>query len=134
MGIISMAIASSVNAGEIIDLRDQTSPASDSPRLNETTTYVGRWNVTGGKKPCLISLLATRVESANAWAVDGACPGEVLDDVAGWRPEPDGIALARADGLTRALFADQGDRTWVWEGEGSRLTLSRAAVHPPGRG
>lgn len=104
-------------------LQDEASQSSGSRRIEEASGYAGVWNVTGGKKLCRISILPERVESANAWAVAGAaCLNDTVGVVAGWRPEPDGIAFAGADGLTIAMFADQGDGRWTWRG----LTLRRA--------
>ncbi len=86
---------------------------SISLRMAEPADVAGAWDVTLPGQHCVLTLTTTRIEEANAYALDGAaCLSELLPSpIAGWRPAPDGLELAGADRRTLVLFADQGDGT-----------------------
>jgi hypothetical protein len=96
--------------------------------MAEPAEVAGSWNVTVSGRQCALTLTTTRVEAANAYALDGAaCLSDLLPSpVAGWRPAPDGIELAGDDRRTLVLFADQGDGTGRATLAGDVVTLRRS--------
>lgn len=90
---------------------DEPAQSSGSLRLEEPETLAGRWSIATAKGECAVVFTGRRIDSANAWAIDDAsgCLAGLVPGVVGWRPVPDGIALASADRRTAALFATGAD-------------------------
>jgi hypothetical protein len=90
---------------------DEPAQSSGSLRLEEPQTLAGRWSIATAKGECAVVFTNRRIDSANAWAIDDAsgCLAGLVPGVVGWRPVPDGIALASADRRTVALFATGAD-------------------------
>lgn len=110
-------------------MNGQASGNQDSLRMREPSELIGRWTVTGDSTvanlPCTIVFLNERIDAANAWrlSADGNCLNKVLTGAVGWRPAPDGIEFASADGRTIAMF----DATGAGRGTaGEALRLARA--------
>lgn len=85
--------------------------SSDSLKLEEPAGLAGRWVIATETGDCAVVFTTTRIESANAWAVEdvGGCLRGLAPGTIGWRPTPDGIALVAANRLTVVLFARTAD-------------------------
>ena len=107
----------------------ETSVNQASLRMREPAELIGRWTVTADinskKLPCTIVFSDQRIDAANAWCLSsgGNCLNKVLTGVVGWRPAPDGIEFASADGRTVAMFDANGDARGAG---GAALKLARA--------
>lgn len=100
--------------------------SSDSLKLEESAALAGRWVIATETGDCAVDFTTTRIDSANAWAVDDStgCLGRLAPGTVGWRPTPDGIALAAADRRTVLLFAKGADG-WTATSPGGAATLRR---------
>lgn len=100
--------------------------SSGSLRLDEPATLAGRWVIATERGDCAVVFATTRIESANAWALEDStgCLNGLAPGAVGWRPTPDGIALASADRRTVVLFAKGADG-WSGTLSGAAATLRR---------
>lgn len=106
------------------------SASGASPRLGEPSQYRGEWLVEApGVPPCRFALATSRVEAANAFGFERPprCLAALLGaEPAGWRPAPDGLDLADADGLSLAFFASGAEGFSARGADGTVLRLRRA--------
>lgn len=111
---------------EMTQLHGEPAQSSGSLRLEEPATLVGRWIIAMQTGDCAVDFTARRIDSANAWAVEDVtgCLTASVPGVVGWRPTPDGIALASADRRTVVLFATGADG-WSATLSGGPATLRR---------
>ncbi len=111
---------------EMTQLHGEPAQSSGSLRLEEPAALVGRWIVATQRGDCAVDFTARRIDSANAWAVEDAtgCLTALAPGVVGWRPTPDGIALASADRRTVVLFATGADG-WSATLSGDPATLRK---------
>jgi len=103
-----------------------------SLRMAEPADVAGAWEVVIGTRTCPMTLRTERVETANAYVLNGgAClDGAVPATAVAWRPAPEGIELVGADRLTLVLFTDDG------RGGGTAVVGTAPATlrrRPPGR-
>ncbi|MGN7161262.1 AprI/Inh family metalloprotease inhibitor [Sphingomonas sp. SAFR-052] len=105
---------------------DEPAQSRGSLRMEEPESLAGRWLVATAKGECAVVFTTRRVESANAWALEdaGNCFAGLVPGAVGWRPVPDGIALASADRRTAALFA-RGADGWTATLASGAATLRR---------
>lgn len=75
-----------------------------SPALADPQSLAGAWTLTLPSATCRIVLTATASAHGYRAAPRGACPAPIAQ----WRPVPDGLELAGADGLTLILFEPVG--------------------------
>ncbi len=104
------------------------SAAMTSLYLPEAAELAGRWRLGGGGAPCEVTLLAdqTNTDQFSPYRLHDPsdCLGRLgLAQVVGWRPAPDGLELARADGIGVAFFSREGAERFVRLSDG--LSLSR---------
>ncbi|KQM30907.1 AprI/Inh family metalloprotease inhibitor [Sphingomonas sp. Leaf10] len=106
--------------------QDEPTQSSGSVRIEEPETLAGRWVIATAQGDCAVVFTSRRIDSANAWAVEDAsgCLAGLVPGVVGWRPVPDGIALASADRRTAVLFA-RGAAGWTATLPGGAATLRR---------
>lgn len=105
---------------------DEPAQSSGSLRMEEPETLAGRWLIATAQGDCAVVFTSRRIDSANGWAVEDAsgCLAGLVPGVVGWRPVPDGIALASADRRTAVLFA-RGADGWTATLPGGAATLRR---------
>ena len=105
---------------------DEPTGSSGSLKLEEPATLAGPWVIATAQGDCRVVFTTTRIDSANAWVVEDStnCLAGIVPDTVGWRPTPDGIALAAADRRTVALFA-RGADGWSATLPGGAATLRR---------
>lgn len=111
--------------GKEITMADQSSDLQASLRMAEPSEIAGPRLVIGVNVRCGIRLTLDRIESANGWRVTDSegCLATLLPGAIAWRPAPDGIDLAGADGLTVVHFDAEGKGQAP---SGAALTLTRA--------
>jgi hypothetical protein len=75
--------------------------------MSEPGELAGQWVIATAAGSCAVVFAATRVESANAWKIEdpSGCLQALVPGAVGWRPTPDGVAIAGDDRRTLALFA-----------------------------
>jgi hypothetical protein len=93
--------------GLMTHVSDERQQPSGSLRMGEPQELAGRWEIATPAGACTVVFAATRMESANGWAIEDAtaCLKALVPGAVVWRPTPDGVALAGDDRRTLALFA-----------------------------
>jgi hypothetical protein len=76
-----------------------------SPALVSPEVLAGRWTLTlDGRAACRLQLTAVPAAHGYRAVPEAGCPAPVAQ----WRPVPDGVELAGADGLTLILLEPTG--------------------------